>query len=112
MDWSRLFFWWRPSPEVAELLAFAARRGLPVRDSGPYQIVGSQEGRWFTVTFQPGSPSILLVAVDAATPEEAVATRWTAPTVEHIRRLDVVIDEMCVLARQLETEHPEDPGEH
>lgn len=119
MDWSRLLTWWRPDPAVRELSAFAARRGLPVRGTSPYQIVGAEGGRWFTVTFQPGSPSLLLVAVDAVTSVEgeprtgvvaedgALATRWTAPTADHLRKLDLVIEEMCRLAEELEREQPE-----
>lgn len=121
MDWSRLLPWWRPRAEIAALLAFAARRGIPVRGDSPYQIVGAQDGRWFTVTFQPGRPSLLLVAVDAATSVEgmprpevvaedgALATRWTSPSVEHLRRLDVVIEEMCRLAEELERQEPAGP---
>ena len=108
------------------VMAWATQSGKTTRGDGfsaPLEIVGLVGERWFTVSYD-GNRRVLLIGLDCEAPDSALpvatnadrgplpgeqrvqddtlVTRWTRPTIEQIRQLDKVIEEMLVVAMGIE----------
>lgn len=108
------------------LHTFAARHGARVTGDGrrtPFCAVGALDGRAFTVTWQPGAPDQLLVAVDCEAPDQevegrvvedaALAARWVAPPAEHLTPdgLDRLLRALTTMAHDIESSTGPGPAE-
>ena len=92
-------------PARDALRGWAERMGLPLRGDGfenPLEVVGRVNDRWFTASYDANA-RVLLVGLDCfgeggTVQDDALVTRWTAPTAEQIGRLSAVLEEMVAAA--------------
>ena len=81
----------------------------------PLQVVGSEGTRLFTVSWHPGPPPTLLIAVDCDVPEEfpgapgstevsdgTLVSRWIQPQPDHYARIGELVEALVAHAIALE----------